>query len=176
MFANKSEILQHIITPHTEPDGEHTCLCKKPYGNLLWSVWICGQTKYIRLDIYKFDLAGWQYTTQYEGHFDHDNCPLGYINQAPIIDQSWRDRVLSHHSHIFLWREIRDLFSKIRKEKRNEIIVLEIDCDLSSKEFTLESLKPIRARNMGKLWKVRKQTIVGYRVIQGTSISETLKD
>jgi len=172
MFSNRSEILQHIISPHTDSDGEHICLCKKPYGNLLWSVWICGQKKYIRLDIYKFnfELGGWQYTTQYEGYFEHDNCPLGYIKQTPIIDQAWRDRVLSHHSHISLWREIRDLFTKIRKERKNEIIVLEIDCDLPSKEFILESLKPIRARNMGKLWKVRKQTIIGYRISSGTSI------
>lgn len=173
MFKNKSDLLKDITKTYVD-DGVHVCLMKKPYGNLLWSVWQhsnSGQsTLYIRLDVYKM-CGGWVNETFLENDgFQFDNCPLKYIQSTPCIDEYWRGRVNKHHSHLFLWREIRDKFQRIRKKKTGEIIILDIDCDLKSKEFVLESLKPLRGRNMGRLWKIRKQTIKGYRIEPGTLI------
>jgi len=98
-WNSKEELVEYL----TKSWGHGTCLAKSIRGKVLWSVWEFSppkeeKTRYIRCDLLdKYD-DSWGYKDMDEsmGPYYY-NCPLSYLDMAPVANEKWREGVRDYH-------------------------------------------------------------------------------
>ncbi len=141
------------------------CLAHSLRGNSLWSVWErlnseSGESiRYIRLDLlsYASQHGGYGYKSMSEacGPYYY-NCPLKFLEMAPVANQEWRDKVIANHAKL---KTIKATASKVRI---GDIMELLPTCSIKAVKIERQIKKSfIGSDKSGKSWKVTPRYFTG---------------
>jgi hypothetical protein len=118
-WPNKADVIRTLIENQTEMDLFGKTIAHELVGNILWSVVesdspqhrtiICNLIGSFNLrqpgDRLVLDVPGsagdwgWGYEQIYEwDHPPFDDCPLSFLDLAPVADEGWRMRVRAYHA------------------------------------------------------------------------------
>ena len=70
---------------------------------------------YIQCDLLRYDrrMPGWMNKPMEEScHPYYYNCPLKYLNMAPVANQEWRNKVMEYHNQAKLRRQAKKVLGK----------------------------------------------------------------
>lgn len=145
---NKSD----VVADCTRGSDTIKCIRKTTVGYELWTVWhnIKTNEKVIILFLLAKQNGNWGYKNMSEAmHPYFYKCPLSFLNEVPVSNQDWRNKVIDYHAN---QKGIKNIsvgsVVKMRDSKPNE--------------FRVTSLNPLLGVSCenGKTYKLIKARIV----------------
>lgn len=94
------------------------------------------------------------------------SCPLKFLEMVPVANQEWRDNVIAHHN-TKVYNEMKIAWKEIQQGGSDRIIIVKLKEGCTIPHATLEKIWPIHARYKGRLFRLQKQLIESFEVVQG---------
>lgn len=91
---------RHVVEDCTRGSDKLKCVRKATHGNELWTIWHNSETnqKLIILFLLAKRNGNWGYKDMTESMFPYYfQCPLAFLDEVPVANESWRARVRDYH-------------------------------------------------------------------------------
>lgn len=109
--SSKTDVKRACLQSWTAGDMQCRPIAHKMVGNCLWSVWEKRQgnfiDQYIVVDLLAKSQGDWGNKSMSESeHPYHYDCPLEFLDMAPVACQEWRDAVKRWHKERYRIKNI----------------------------------------------------------------------
>ena len=134
---DKQIVIDECINPSGWTSGKiRKCTKHSVVGNELWSIWESNTgDKTIVLFLLSKHMGNWGYKDMGEAmHPYYYKCPLYFLEEVPVANQEWRNKVLEYHSSLKSQRDI------IKRVSVGKIVTLR---DSKPSKFRVVSLDPL---------------------------------
>lgn len=151
--ASRRDVIADRIRIQDGDTHRHETLRHCLKGNVLWSVIEVTEKatgkrqRFIGCDLLRSDREfGWGYKDMCESvHPYYYTCPLSYLDEVPVANEEWREKVREYHR--------RTALPKVGE-------VLEFPEGFSPRSLTIVSTKPLRGRSgFGGLYRIRRKDL-----------------
>ena len=143
-----------VIEECTLTSGSLCCIKKTTNGNELWTLWLDNSsgTKSIALFLLarRDNTWGYKYISEASGPYYY-KCPLAFLEEAPVQNQSWRDKVLVYHN------ERKKTYKIARTIRVGQVVTLR---DSTPSKFTVIKINPFLGVANGCTYKLYKSRVI----------------